>query len=248
MCPSRANMSQSSTVPGGSSGKDEHPSNGCFNFKGWVGGLHDYLTASSFRHPEDASHLVDQGVEMADLDQGPAVTSTPKRGILKNANSNGGQRLGDPTPSQQSTPRWSQATSAQGGAGPTIKVEPDHHFQWCRNEGLGGDFSSAGYVHHHGVYLVALEECALEVSQLSRELAPFLTFSVCEVPSTGDLREAIPPLLADLLHPLLSKVGRLRALVKNHVTCDSQLVGLLVVIMPPARRTIRISSIQTGKF
>ena len=88
--------------------------------------------------------MVDQGVEMAELDQGQAVTSTPKRGILKNANSNGGQHLGDPTPSQQSTPRRSQATLAQGGAGPTIKVEPEHHFQRCRNEGLGGDFSSKG--------------------------------------------------------------------------------------------------------
>ena len=70
-------MSQSGTVPGGSSEEDEHP-NGCFNLEGWVGGLHDYLTASSFHHPEDASFLVDQGVEMADLDQGQAVTSTPK--------------------------------------------------------------------------------------------------------------------------------------------------------------------------
>ena len=108
--------------------------------------------------------MVDQGVEMAALDQGRAVTSTPKRGILKNANSNGGQCLGDPTPRQQSTPRQSQATLAQGGAGPTIKVEPDHHFQRCRNEGLGGDFSSAGSAHHCGAYLLALEECALEVS------------------------------------------------------------------------------------
>ena len=122
-------MSQSGTVPGGSSGEDEHPSNGCFNFEGWVGGLHDYLTAASLRHPEDASHLLDPGVEMADLDQGRAVTSTPKRGILKNANSNGGQRLGDPTPSQQSIPRRSQAPSTQGGAGPTIKVEPDQNSQ-----------------------------------------------------------------------------------------------------------------------
>ena len=95
-------------------------------------------------------------------------------------------------------------------------VEPEHHFQRCRNEGLGGDSSSAGYAHHRDAYLLALEECALEVSQLSRELAPFMRFSVCEVPSTGDSREAFPPLLVDLLHPLLSKVGRLHALVKNH--------------------------------
>ena len=66
---------------------------------------------------------------MADLDQGRTVTLTPKQGILKNANSNGGQRLGNPSPSQQSAPRRSQAPSAQGGAGPTIKVEPDHHSQ-----------------------------------------------------------------------------------------------------------------------
>ena len=82
-------MSQSGTVPGGSWEEDEYP-NGCFNFKGGVGGLHDYLTATSFRHPKDSSHLVDQGVEMAALDQGQAVTSTLKRGILKNGNSNGG--------------------------------------------------------------------------------------------------------------------------------------------------------------
>ena len=134
---------------------------------------------------------------------------TPKQGILKNANSNGGQPLGDSIPSQQSTPRWSQVTLAQGGAGPTIKVEPDHHFQRCRNEGLGGDSSSAGSAHHRGAYLLALEECALEVSQLSRELAPYMAFSVCEAPSTGDSGEAFPPLLVDLLTPLLSKVGRL---------------------------------------
>ena len=119
-------MSQSGAVPGGSSEEDEYP-NGCFNFEDWVGGLHDYLTTLSLRHPEDASHLVDPGVEMADLDQGRTVTSTPKQGILRNANSNGGQRLGDPTPSQQSIPRWSQAPSAQGGAGPAIKVEPDQN-------------------------------------------------------------------------------------------------------------------------
>ena len=71
-------MSQSGTVPGGSSEEDEHPSNGCFDFEDWVCGHHDYLTTSSFRHPEDASHLADPGVEMADLDQGRAVTLTPK--------------------------------------------------------------------------------------------------------------------------------------------------------------------------
>ena len=52
---------------------------------------------------------------------------------------------------------------------------------------------------------------------LSRELAPYLTFSVCETHPTGDSREGIPPLLVDLLHPLLSRVGRLHALVKNHL-------------------------------
>ena len=107
-------MSRSGTVPGGSSEEDKHPK-GCFNFKDWVGGLYDYLTTRLLHHPENASHLVDPGVNMVDLNQGQAVTSTPKQGILKNANSNGGQRLGDPTPSQQSTPRRSQATSAQGG-------------------------------------------------------------------------------------------------------------------------------------
>ena len=62
-------MSRSGTVPGGSSEEDERPS-GCFNFKDWVGGLHDYLTATSFCHPENTSHLVDLGVEMAHLEQG----------------------------------------------------------------------------------------------------------------------------------------------------------------------------------
>ena len=52
---------------------------------------------------------------------------------------------------------------------------------------------------------------------LSRELAPYLTFSVCKTHPTGDSREGIPPLLVDLLHPLLSRVGRLHALVKNHL-------------------------------
>ena len=51
---------------------------------------------------------------------------------------------------------------------------------------------------------------------LSRELAPYLTFSVCETHPSGDSRESIPPLLADFWYPLLSKVGRLHALVKNH--------------------------------
>ena len=44
-----------------------------------------------------------------------------------------------------------------------------------------------------------------------------MTFSVCETHPSGDSREGIPPLLADLLRPLLSKVGRLHALVKNHL-------------------------------
>ena len=43
-----------------------------------------------------------------------------------------------------------------------------------------------------------------------------MTFSVCETHLSDDLRERAPPLLADLLHPLLSKVGRLHVLVKNH--------------------------------
>ena len=42
-------------------------------------------------------------------------------------------------------------------------------------------------------------------------------FSVCQAPSTSDSRETYPPILADLLTPLLSKVGRLHALVNNHV-------------------------------
>ena len=44
-----------------------------------------------------------------------------------------------------------------------------------------------------------------------------MTFSVCKTHPSGDSREGIPPLLADLLHPLLSKVGRLHVLVKNHL-------------------------------
>ena len=97
-------MSRSGIVPSGSSEEDERPS-GCFNFEDWVGGLHDYLTTDSFCHPDDASHLVDSGIEMTE--QGQAVTSTPKQGIPRNASSNGGQQMGDPTPSQQSIPRRS---------------------------------------------------------------------------------------------------------------------------------------------
>ena len=92
---------------------------------------------------------------------------------------------------------------AQGGAGSTIKVEPAHHSQQFRNKDLEGHSSGAGSAHHRDAYLLALEECALEVSQLSRELAPYMTFSICEAPSTSDLEEALPPLLADLLHSLL---------------------------------------------
>ena len=71
-------MSQSGTVSGGSSGEDKGPTNGRFNFEGWVGSLHDYLTATSNKLPEDSSHWFGQGVESAALDQGRAVTSTPK--------------------------------------------------------------------------------------------------------------------------------------------------------------------------
>ena len=99
-----------------------------------------------------------------------------------------------------------------GGASPTVKVEPAHHSQRLRDEDLGGHASGAGSAH-----LLALEDCVLEVSQLSRELAPYMAFSVCEAPSTGDSGEAFPPLVVDLLSPLLSKVGRLQALVNNHV-------------------------------
>ena len=95
-------------------------------------------------------------------------------------------------------------------------METAHHSQRLRDEDLGGHASGAGTAHHRDAYLLALEECALEVSQLSRELAPYMAFSVCEAPSTGDSRETLPPLMADLLAPLLSKVGRLYALVNNH--------------------------------
>ena len=101
-------MSQSGTRSGGSSGEDERPTNRRFNSKDWVGSLHDYLTSTTDRHPGDPSHpsgdWFGQGVEMAALDQGRAVTSTPKQGILKNANGAGGQRIGGPASSQQSTP------------------------------------------------------------------------------------------------------------------------------------------------
>ena len=80
-------MSQSGPGTGGSSWEDEQPITGQFNSEDLVGGLQDYLTTTSLRHPGDASHLVDSGIEMTE--QGQAVTSTPKRGISRNASSNG---------------------------------------------------------------------------------------------------------------------------------------------------------------
>ena len=125
--------------------------------------------------------------------------------------------MGDPTPNQQSIPQQSQAPSSQGGAGPSFKEEPANHSQQCRSDLFGGNSSSAGSAHHRCAYLLSLEECALEVAMLSRKLAPYLTFSVCKTHPAGDLREGIPPLLVDLLRPILSRVGRLHALVKNHL-------------------------------
>ena len=82
-CPSSVyNMSQSGTGTGGSSGEDKRPITGHFNSEDWVGGLHDYLTSVTDRHPGDPDHpsgdWFGQGVEIAALDQGRAVTSTPK--------------------------------------------------------------------------------------------------------------------------------------------------------------------------
>ena len=73
-------------------------------------------------------------------------------------------------------------------------VEPGHHSQRLRDEDLGGHASGAGTAHHRDAYLLALEECALEVSQLSRELAPYMAFLVCQAPSTVDSGETYPPL------------------------------------------------------
>ena len=92
-----------------------------------------------------------------------------------------------------------------------------HQSQRLRDEDLRGHVSDAGTANHCDAYLLALEECALEVSQLSRELAPYMAFSVCQAPSTSESGETYLPTLADLLTPLLSKVGRLHALVNNHV-------------------------------
>ena len=195
--------------------EDERPS-GRSDFENWVSGLRGHLTTAPLRRPgEVRQNLTDSGIEVAE--QGQAVTSTPKQGIPRNASSNGGQQMGDPTPNQQSIPRRSQAPSSQGGAGSSIKEEPANHSQQCRSDLFGGDSSSAGSAHHRGAYLLSLEECALEVAMLSRKLAPYLTFSVCKTHPTGDSGEGIPPLLVDLLRPLLSKVGRLHALVKNHL-------------------------------
>ena len=127
----RTIMSRSGIVPGGSSEEDERPS-GRSNFEDWVSGLRGHLTTAPLRRPGEVRHnLTDSGIE---VEQGQAVTSTPKRGIPRNARSNGGQQMGDPTPNQQSIPRRSQAPSTQGGAGPSIKEEPVHHFQRCRSE------------------------------------------------------------------------------------------------------------------
>ena len=57
----------------------------------------------------------------------------------------------------------------------------------------------------------------MEVCQLSRELTPYMAFLVCQAPFTVDSGETCPPTVADLLTPLLSKDGRLYALVDNYV-------------------------------
>ena len=49
------------------------------------------------------------------------------------------------------------------------------------------------------------------------ELAPYMVSLVCQAPSTVGSGETSPPTVADLLSPLLSKVGRLHALVDNHI-------------------------------
>ena len=58
-------------------------------------------------------------------------------------------------------------------------MEPAHQFQRLRDENLRGHVFGAGTAHHRDAYLLALEEDALEVSQLSRELAPYIAFLVC---------------------------------------------------------------------
>ena len=108
-------MSRSGIVPGGSLEEDERPT-GRFNFEDWVGGLQDHLTTASISHPEDTSHLVDSGIKMTE--QGQAVTSTPKRGIPRNANSNGGQQLEDLTHSQQSIPAAEPGSFCSRGCWP----------------------------------------------------------------------------------------------------------------------------------
>ena len=76
----------------GSSGEDERPTTGRFNSEDWVGSLHDYLTSATDRHPGDLNHpsgdWFGQGVELAALDQGRAVTSTPKQALIMLVDSN----------------------------------------------------------------------------------------------------------------------------------------------------------------
>ena len=123
-----------------------------------------------------------------------------------------------------------------------------HQPQRLRDEDLRGHASGVGTAHHRDAYLLALEECALEVSQLSRELAPYMAFLVCQAPSNVESGETRPPTVADLLTPLLSKVGRLHALVDNHVHLHQPAGRSVDGHNVFCAHAIKIISEQTGKF
>ena len=70
---------------------------------------------------------------------------------------------------------------------------------------------------YRDAYLFDLETCALELSQLARGLTPYLASLVCQTSSNVVSGETRPPTMGDIISPLLSKIGRLHALVDNHV-------------------------------
>ena len=66
---------------------------------------------------------------------------------------------------------------------------------------FGGHAFGDRTAHHRDAYLLALETCALEVSQLSRGLAPYMTSLVCQAPSNDVSGETSTPTVTDLFSP-----------------------------------------------
>ena len=222
-------MSQSGSRTGSSLNKDDRPILSTFQdrsleFGSWRTGLSDYVgqmrkLCPGADHPDEG--WLNKGFAMISLDQGKEVTTQDLQGAV----GIGGQV---PEGRAQAPPRslpamqrnLDVATSGVASLGLSSRLAPSS--QRVKDRLFRVQSFSNRNAQFHAADLFDIQTSTLELAKIVEGLAPYLTLNVCQTPP-ADSSEAgasvvtRPSTVADIISPLLTKIGRLHCLVDNRV-------------------------------